>query len=74
MECPICGKDCEDLKIEFVEVYSAPMEDMADYLFNELVKRGYAANFDDVNMILDLVHNYMIENGDAYNDDEEECS
>jgi hypothetical protein len=69
MECPICGKDCEG-NFEIVEVYSAPMEDMADYLFDRLIEKGYAVSYDNINMILDLIHNYMVENGDVYDDEE----
>jgi hypothetical protein len=73
MECPICGNEC-DGNFEIVEVYSAPAEHMADYLFSKLIEKGYAANYDDVNMILDLINQYMIENGDVCSDDEETSS
>jgi len=73
MECPICGKEC-DGEFEIIEVYSTPTEDMADYLFDKLIEKGYAISYDNINMILDLIHNYMIENGERVDDDEEECS
>jgi|SanBayMetagenome_1026888.scaffolds.fasta_scaffold00016_15 hypothetical protein len=74
MECPICGKDCEG-EFEVIEVRSTPMEDMADYLFEGLIEKGYVVNYDNINMILEMINDYMMQNGDVYtDDDEEECS
>jgi hypothetical protein len=73
MECPICGKECEG-EFEIIEVRSTPMEDIADYLFRRLIDNGYAVNYDNINMILDMINEYMLENGDVYSDDEETSS
>lgn len=68
MECPICGS--ENDKIEFIEVYTTPMEDIADYLFKSLLEKGHVVSYDNINLILDLIDVYMRENG-AFIDDGE---
>ena len=70
MECPICGKECEDEFVIF-EVYTTPAEDIADYLFDALMKKGYAVSYDNINTILDLIDEYMKKNGELFGDDKE---
>jgi hypothetical protein len=68
MECPICGKECDQITV--LEIYTTPAEDIADYLFKTLIDKGYAVSYDHLNLILDLIDQYMRENG-AFLDDEE---
>jgi hypothetical protein len=60
MECPICGKECEQVDFEII-IHEADFDDVAEYVFKRLVEKGYAINFDDINMILDIVQEYMME-------------
>jgi hypothetical protein len=72
MECPICGSDCENLNVEIV-MHEADFDDVAEYVFKKLIDKGYVVNYDDINMILDIVQEYMV-NEDVINDDEETSS
>jgi hypothetical protein len=69
MECPICGKECEQLDYEVV-VHEADFDDITDYVFKRLVEKGYAVNFDDIIMVLDIVQDYMLESGISGDDEE----
>jgi hypothetical protein len=71
MECPICGNDCENLVIT---EYETPFEDIANHLFNRLIEKGYAVNYDNINMILEIIHEYMIQYGECFYGDDEEGS
>lgn len=66
MECPICGKECEGMT--FTE-YEADFNQVAEFVYKELIERGYAPIYDDVVTFLDIVHIYMTELG-ANVDDE----
>ncbi|CAB4142376.1 hypothetical protein UFOVP451_13 [uncultured Caudovirales phage] len=68
MDCPICGKECDQIDIEIV-IHEADFDDVAEYVFKRLVEKGYAINFDDINMILDIVQEYMMEYGENDNDE-----
>jgi hypothetical protein len=68
MECPVCGKDCEDLTLI---KYEADFEDLADHVFKTLVEKGYAASYDNINMLLEIIYNYMTEFGENDIDEDE---
>jgi hypothetical protein len=72
MECPICGKECEDFNIEIVTTVSSAVnfDDLANHLFSSLIDRGYVVNYDDINMILEIIDEYMIIGGEEDNDEE----
>jgi formylmethanofuran dehydrogenase subunit B len=57
MECPVCGKECEDMTIISHE---AEFVDVADHVFRTLIERGYAVSYDNINMILDIIHDFMM--------------
>ncbi|CAB4143885.1 hypothetical protein UFOVP453_7 [uncultured Caudovirales phage] len=73
MECPICGSQCEEIHVTVVEYPNKAVnfEDLANYLFTTLIDKGYAVNYDDINMILDIIDEYMIIGGEEENDETE---
>jgi hypothetical protein len=67
MECPVCGSECEEIKY----IKSAVnFEELADHIFSSLLDKGYAVAYDDINMILDIIDEYMLVNGECDDDSE----
>jgi len=81
MECPNCGNDFT-LDKEEIEEEIGPMlltvdsDDAIDYIFTELIKKGYAPRSAEIYLILEYYQDFIdlqikeyIKDGDNKNDD-----
>jgi formate dehydrogenase maturation protein FdhE len=59
-KCPVCGSHCEDIDLDFIKVVEIDADDLADFVFDELVSKGYAPKMKEINTILTLVDEYMV--------------
>ena len=56
MECPVCGKTSE---LEIVTIH-LDGDDLADFIFESLILKGYAPKMKEINTILDILDDYII--------------
>jgi hypothetical protein len=52
----VCGKESEETLFYTIQIDG---NDLADYVFDQLISKGFAPKMKEVNMILDIVDDYM---------------